>query len=107
MRRAPRFFSSRLTSTERRVYRGATLWFVVAALAMLWPLYVPAARPLPLVFGMPFALFWLFLLLVASFGVGVGLYRWELGRGALDAATAVDEDAEPERGGSGSAAEPD
>lgn len=95
MRRTPRFFSSRLTRTERRVYLGATVWFAVAALAMLWPLYVPAARPLPLVLGLPFALFWLALLLGLSFCVGVGLYRWEAARGAIDAE--ADPDSESDR----------
>jgi len=77
VRRTPRFFSSKLSTTERRVYGAATAWFVLAAAAMLWPLYPPFARVRPLVFGMPFALFWLTLILVISFLVGVALFRWE------------------------------
>ena len=85
MRRTPRFFSSKLSTAERRVYRAATAWFVLVAAAMVWPLVVPFARARPLVLGMPFALFWLASVLVVSFGVGVALYRWEARRGFLDA----------------------
>lgn len=84
MRRTPRFFSSKLTTVERRVYGAATAWFVLAAAAMLWPLVTPFARVRPLVLGMPFALFWLALILAVSFGVAVALYRWESRRGVLD-----------------------
>ena len=49
MRRTPRFFSSKLTTVERRVYGAATAWFVLAAAAMLWPLVTPFARVRPLV----------------------------------------------------------
>jgi hypothetical protein len=77
MRRAPRFFSSKLTARQSRVYRAATVWFVIAGSAMFWPLYAPFARVRPLVLGMPFSLFWLALILTASFVVGVALYRWE------------------------------
>jgi len=66
------------------VYGAATAWFVLAAAAMVWPLIRPFARVRPLVLGMPFALFWLALILVVSFGVAVALYRWEFRRGALD-----------------------
>ena len=84
MRRTPRFFSSKLTAAERRVYGAATAWFVLAAAAMVWPLVTPFARVRPLVLGMPFALFWLALVLTVSFAVAVALYRWESRRGALD-----------------------
>lgn len=77
MRPFPRFFSRKLSATERRVYRAATAWYVFAAALMLWPLYPPFARVRPLVLGMPFALFWLALVLTVSFSVGVALYRWE------------------------------
>ncbi|NKB88313.1 MAG: hypothetical protein GKS06_08845 [Acidobacteria bacterium] len=77
MRLSPRFFSSKLSATQRRVYRAVTGWFVFVAAAMLWPLYTPFARVRPLVLGMPFSLFWLAFLLVASFGVAFAMYRWE------------------------------
>ena len=80
MRRSPRFFSSDLTVTQRRVYGAATAWFVVATLAMLWPIYPLFARVRPLVLGIPFALFWLTLILGISFAVGLALYRWEMRR---------------------------
>ena len=78
------------------MYGAATAWFVLAAAAMVWPLVTPFARVRPLVLGMPFALFWLALVLVVSFGVAVALYRWESRRGAID-------DAAPdnEQGGAG------
>lgn len=49
--------------------RLVVAWFVVVFLALIWPLYVPAARVRPLVLGMPFSLFWIAVLLVASFVV--------------------------------------
>ena len=84
VRRTPRFFSSKLSGTERGVYGAATAWYVVATAAMGGPLWTPCARVRPLVFGMPFALFWLALILAVSFGVAVALYRWESRRGVLD-----------------------
>ncbi len=99
MRRTPRFFSSKLSVTERRVYGAATAWFVLAAAAMVWPLITPFARVRPLVLGMPFALFWLALLLAVSFGVAVALYRWESQRGSLDEEPADEAGRHPSGGG--------
>ncbi len=84
MRLAPRFFSRRLTSRERRVYRAATCWFVIVSAALVWPLHVPFARIRPFVFGMPFALAFLAALVGVSFLAGLALYRWEVRQGVLD-----------------------
>lgn len=84
MRRTPRFFSSQLTRTHRRVYGAATAWFVFAGASMVWPLYLPMARVRPLVLGLPWSLFWLALMVGVSFGVAVALFRWESRRGLID-----------------------
>jgi len=99
VRRTPRFFSSKLTANERRVYGAATAWFLLAAAAMVWPLITPFARVRPLVLGMPFALFWLAFILVVSFGVAVALYRWESRRGALEEEPLDDEQGADSAGG--------
>ena len=83
------------------MYGAATAWFVLAAAAMVWPLITPFARVRPLVLGMPFALFWLALILVVSFGVAVALYRWESRRGALDQEALVDAPGDDLPGSSG------
>ena len=38
----------------RAVRIGATLYFVLFALFVMWPVFVPFNHPLPLVFGLPF-----------------------------------------------------
>lgn len=65
----------------RSTYRAVMVWFVVVFVAMVWPAAVPFARARPLVLGMPFSLFYYACLLVASFCVLLGLYRWEISRG--------------------------
>ena len=38
----------------RAVRIGATLYFVLFALFVMWPVFTPFNHPLPLVFGLPF-----------------------------------------------------
>lgn len=80
----PRFFSSSLTRRQRRVYGAVVAWFVVALALMTWPAMVPMARVRPLVLGMPFALFWLAVILVISFAVALALFAWETRRRWID-----------------------
>jgi hypothetical protein len=82
--RAVRVFSSRLGRRERRIYGGVLLYFLIVFAAMLWPIYPLFSRARPLVAGLPLALFYLVVLLIASFGVLLGLYGWEKRRGRLD-----------------------
>ncbi len=82
--RAARVFSSRLGRAERRVYGGVSLYFLVVFTAMLWPIYPLFSRARPLIAGLPPSLFYLAVLLLASFAVLLGLYRWESRRGRLD-----------------------
>lgn len=85
MQLLPRFFSSRLTAAQRRIYRAATLYFLLVSVAMIWPVYPIFSTVRPLVLGMPFSLFYLAVLLVVSFSVGVALYRWEIRQGLFEA----------------------
>lgn len=73
----PRIFSSRLSPTHRRVYRSVLVFFAFVFLAMIWPLVVPFSQARPLVFGLPFFLFYLTSLLLTSFIILLVLYLWE------------------------------
>jgi len=73
----PRIFSSRLTPVERSVYRSVLAFFVVEFVAMIWPVVTLFSRAEPQVLGLPFFLFYLSTLLVASFLVLLLLFRWE------------------------------
>ena len=44
---------------------------------MMWPIYPVFSRIHPLVFGIPFSLFYLVILIIASFLVLFSLYLWE------------------------------
>jgi hypothetical protein len=63
------------TPSDRLADRLVVTWFLFVFLALLWPLYLPAARVRPLVLGMPFSLFWIAALLVVSFLVLLAYYR--------------------------------
>jgi hypothetical protein len=80
----PRVFASRLDRRERRVYGTLTVYFCVVFAAMLWPVYPLFASARPLLAGLPLSLFYLTVLLLLSFAVLLGLYRWEARRGRLD-----------------------
>ena len=84
MRRRPRFQSSKLTPTQRRVYGAATFYFLAVAAAMMWPIYGLFSRVRPMLLGMPFSLFYLATLLVVSFVVALALYLWEERQGVFD-----------------------
>ena len=78
----PRIFSSHLSSAHRRLYRSVLVFFVFIFLAMIWPLVTPFSQARPLVFGLPFFLFYLTSLLLTSFIVLLALYLWEVRTGA-------------------------
>ena len=73
----PRIFSSRLSPASRRVYRSVLVFFVFIFLAMIWPVVTQFSHARPLVFGLPFFLFYLTALLITSFIVLLVLYLWE------------------------------
>lgn len=79
----PRILSSRLEPHQRRVYRSVLVFFVSIFLAMIWPVVVQFSHARPLVFGMPFFLFYLTALLLTSFIVLLVLFLWE-GRAGVD-----------------------
>lgn len=82
MRNRPKLFSSHLTRRQRRVYGAVLGFYVFAFLAMVWPFYGLFNRARPLVLGMPLSLFYLAVLVTASFLVQLALFRWEGRRGA-------------------------
>jgi hypothetical protein len=73
----PRLFSTHLAPGQRRVYQVALAFFFGVFLAMIWPVVTLFSRVRPLILGLPFFLFYLTVLLVASFLVLLGLYLWE------------------------------
>ena len=79
-----RVFSSHLTKSERRIYGAATAAFFAIFLATMWPIYPLFNRIRPFVFGVPFSLVYLVILVFVGFLSLLALYRWEDGRGKLD-----------------------
>jgi len=73
----PRLFSKRLTPAERGLYRGVVVFFLLVFLGMVWPVVTLFSHARPLIFGLPFFLFYLTLLLLGSFFVLLGIYLWE------------------------------
>ena len=63
--------------SRRLAYRLVIGYFIVAALATMWPIYPFFSRIRPMILGMPFSLAYLVFLLVASFLVLLGLFFWE------------------------------
>ena len=51
----------------RSVRRGAALFFLLFILAVTWPGMLPFNRIQPLVFGLPFSMFWIALWVFCSF----------------------------------------
>ena len=80
----PRFVSTHLDSGSRRVYLAATLLFVLIFVATLWPVHAFFSRIRPFVLGLPFSLFYLAALLIATFSVLLALFLWEGRRGAQE-----------------------
>jgi hypothetical protein len=58
------------------------LYFAVVFLAMIWPVVALFSHARPLVFGLPFFLFYLTVLLAASFVVLLLMFYWEERTGA-------------------------
>ena len=83
-RRGFRVFSSKLDARERRIYGAVTLVFVGTFFAVQWPIYTWFSRIRPFVFGIPFSLLFLVILLVVCFFSLLALYRWEDGRDKLE-----------------------
>lgn len=77
-----RLLPSRLPRGRRAVYRTVVAFFVVELVALVWPVAALFSRAEPLVAGLPFFLFYLVALLLASFAVLLGLFVWEGRTGA-------------------------
>ena len=72
-----RIFGSHLDRSQRLVYGAVMVFYLVAAVAMTWPVYAVFGSARPLVLGMPFSLFYLACWVMASFGVLLALFFWE------------------------------
>lgn len=60
-----------------KVYKVVIFYFIVVFAAMMWPIHPYFSRIRPMVLGIPFSLFYLVILIVASFLVLLALYLWE------------------------------
>ena len=78
----PRILSRRLPAKTRRVYRAVLVFFAAVFLAMIWPIVTLFSHATPLILGLPFFLFYLTVLLLASFLVLLALFLWEDRTGA-------------------------
>lgn len=84
MRLGPRLFPSGLSRSERQVYGAVTVYFLLAFLALNWPIYPLFAGIRPIVLGLPLSLAFVVGILLLSFCVLLGLYLWEARRGSLE-----------------------
>jgi NADH:ubiquinone oxidoreductase subunit 2 (subunit N) len=67
---------------NRLVPTLAVAFYLAMAFFVTYPGYVPFDRIRPFVLGMPFAMFWQVLCIIASIFVLTGVYRWEKRRSA-------------------------
>lgn len=73
----PRLLPSDLDPDQRRVYRGALVFFLVVLAALVWPVYSLFADIRPLVLGMPLSLAWVVAWVLASFVGLLSIFLWE------------------------------
>jgi len=60
-----------------RIKKRIVVFFCLVFLAMIWPIYPIFSRIDPILFGIPFSLLYLIILLLSSFLVLLGLYLLE------------------------------
>lgn len=77
-------FPARLSPRRRRIYRFLVGYFVVIFLGMIWPVYPLFDSIRPFVLGVPFALFYLVILLSATFAALLTVYLWESKNDEMD-----------------------
>jgi len=65
-----------------RLHKAAALYFVLAFLALVWPVYPFFSAATPLVLGVPLSLAWVIGVLLVSFLVLLGLYLYDERRGS-------------------------
>jgi hypothetical protein len=82
--RRPRLFGSHLTASQRHVYGAVLVFYLFAFAAMVWPVMTLFNRARPLVLGMPLSLFFVAVMVVASFLVQFALFRWEQRQGEFE-----------------------
>lgn len=66
---------------KRKVYVTVAIFLIILFMAQIHPIYYLVNRVEPIVFGMPFAMFWLVLMCVLQFCTLFGLYIWEYPKG--------------------------
>jgi len=66
---------------KRKVYIGFTVFFLLCFMAMIFPIFSIANRVEPILFGMPFGMFWLVLVTILQFCGLLALYIWEYRKG--------------------------
>lgn len=60
-------FRENMDKTSKRRSVFWFVYFLVCSLAQVWPIYLLANRVKPMIFGMPFSMFWVALWIVITF----------------------------------------
>ena len=79
MRKGLQFISDDAGPSFRRRRIVFVAILLVAAAALVWPVYVPFAGIRPLILGLPLSMAWVAFWIVAMFAAMVWLYRSEEG----------------------------
>ena len=74
------FFSEKTAPQSKKRSIFWFIYFLICALAQVWPLYLIANRTDPYVFGMPFSMFWVALWIAIIFIGTLSKYRQEYRR---------------------------
>ncbi len=53
--------------SKKKLYTGFLIFFLICLLFQIFPLAEIANKPLPIVFGMPFLMFWIVMWIVIEF----------------------------------------
>lgn len=72
-----RLFPEGMPRAVRVAYIGHLIYFIAILLGTVWPIYLIGNRVEPYVLGIPFSMFWIVLVLIASLGGLVHLYMFE------------------------------
>jgi len=74
----------KLSPKRRQIYRFLVGYFFLIFVGMIWPVYPLLSRIRPFVFGLPFSLFYLVVLLAATFVALLAVYMWESRNDEMD-----------------------
>lgn len=77
-------FPARLSRRHGKIYRVLVGYFLLIFVGMIWPVYPLFDQIRPFVLGIPFSLFYLVMLLSATFAALLAVYLWESKNDEMD-----------------------